>query len=917
MPMETRARGRAQSSSVTREPDLDSSKGKRPVESKIWNASGLFADVVGGFVSWSLLTHIVTLVFFFPLVKMAYTGWEVFLAGLTVTGLLGKQWVRDLTARYYWAFRAAGTIGLLSLYLSDHEFRIGLCAVGLIIELTGVFGVWLTGSDARRERSAYGFAIGLIALVVLRLGYFSYNPVWLYTAPNLAAAAISLVSAYLLFSEHTTQTPATKSAAADGASVHWTQAGAGVCGAVFTAHNLFSSHNVISRWADIPTFPHGVFVVISLIVGLLFARHSVVSTPQWWFATAGLGWLLFAAGHGGAEGSQADWFPGTVQLLGGMLLGVYATSVWLQVADALRRTAHPGRALLFGMLAYLFMSLWTVYVVAYKFMDPVLGPLLGQRLKSMVFTGLVLTGLAHVSLGSGRKTAKKDSGVPAIVKLAIGLLACGALAPAVVYRLYNDTLPPANPTPSEIKPMIWAIHFGYDNFGAPSIDGLAHTMETSGANIIGIVETDGARIFLENNDFTEYLGGALHFNTDYGPATSTMTWGCAMLTVFPILRSERIVLPSPFGELACLIDADVDVNGTSVNVIVTHFGNTEDVIDLDLQTQYLSDMMAAKREKFAPTIMIGYLTTPPYGPNWMRIMNSGILDTLPSHDRYCEYVLYKDLKLTSFVRIDKGNISDTEAQVATFSLLADSSRTLTARHQKSTPGLCDSLKNDTVGCQAAQGCGWCQVSRNNRVGGCLEPTEKDACLAFGGYWLGPEPESSDPDADKPKLIEAVAEKLLHFQLDGSYGDSLVRQLDDSYLWTIPRLEKLDRHSTVYDSPVFPAAGHYWRAKISLPWYFRSDNRTTWLGAYIERVTTQVDDGDRAVSVDAEITLLNQQNSDLNLRNTFAAEFSKGNLDRGYTSFQNWHALNTEGFKKEDSTIQLVFKISERFRTHLG
>lgn len=40
-----------------------------------------------------------------------------------------------------------------------------------------------------------------------------------------------------------------------------------------------------------------------------------------------------------------------------------------------------------------------------------------------------------------------------------------------------------------------------------------------------------------------------------------------------------VILPSPQGELACLIDADLEVNGTLVNVLVTHFGNTEDEID--------------------------------------------------------------------------------------------------------------------------------------------------------------------------------------------------------------------------------------------------------------------------------------------------------------------------------------------------
>jgi hypothetical protein len=38
-------------------------------------------------------------------------------------------------------------------------------------------------------------------------------------------------------------------------------------------------------------------------------------------------------------------------------------------------------------------------------------------------------------------------------------------------------------------------------------------------------------------------------------------------------------LPSPAGEIACLIDAILDIHGRNVGVIVVHFGNTPDYLD--------------------------------------------------------------------------------------------------------------------------------------------------------------------------------------------------------------------------------------------------------------------------------------------------------------------------------------------------
>jgi hypothetical protein len=169
-----------------------------------------------------------------------------------------------------------------------------------------------------------------------------------------------------------------------------------------------------------------------------------------------------------------------------------------------------------------------------------------------------------------------------------------------------------------------------------------------------------------NRDFVEYIAEELHFYSDFGPSTAQNTWGCGLISAFPIERVDRIVLPSPEGELACLIDADLRVSGEIVNVLVTHFGNTEDVLDLELQTNALSALIHKRAHVYSPTILIGYLTTEPYTDRFKRIISAGLRDTTDSWDRYCLYGLYRDLQFVSFERIDKGSVSDTEAQVSTF-----------------------------------------------------------------------------------------------------------------------------------------------------------------------------------------------------------------------------------------------------------
>ncbi len=280
---------------------------------------------------------------------------------------------------------------------------------------------------------------------------------------------------------------------------------------------------------------------------------------------------------------------------------------------------------------------------------------------------------------------------------------------------------------------------------------MTDTIRRSGANVIGMVETDAARHFMGNRDVIQWLAEELHFYSDYGPSAAQNTWGCALLSVWPIERSERVVMPSPEGELACLIDADLDIQGTSVNVIVAHFGNTEDTLDLKLQADYLEGLISVKKNTFTPTIFIGYLTMEPYSERYAQLMQAGFRDTSNSLDRYCLYILYKDLKYIKFDRYPHGDISDTEAQVATLEL------TKPAPPINPTPEFCRKVHNDSVGCQVVQKCGWCQLRTS---GFCYEPTQRGACLSFNGTWIGPEDSTKETEELRRNFIQIQYQQQL-------------------------------------------------------------------------------------------------------------------------------------------------------------
>ena len=182
--------------------------------------------------------------------------------------------------------------------------------------------------------------------------------------------------------------------------------------------------------------------------------------------------------------------------------------------------------------------------------------------------------------------------------------------------------------------------------------------------VIGLLESDTQRIIMGNRDTMQYLAEDLGMYVDYGPGPNQHTWGSALLSKFPILNSTHHLLPSPVGELAPAIEATLDVYGTQIDVFVFHSGQEEDPEDRRQQSEYLARIMSATPR---PAILLSYLIVKPGEGNYHTYSGpkSGMHDIdLTDWDRWCEYILYKDIKRTGYARVSRGTITDTEIQVS-------------------------------------------------------------------------------------------------------------------------------------------------------------------------------------------------------------------------------------------------------------
>jgi endonuclease/exonuclease/phosphatase family metal-dependent hydrolase len=219
---------------------------------------------------------------------------------------------------------------------------------------------------------------------------------------------------------------------------------------------------------------------------------------------------------------------------------------------------------------------------------------------------------------------------------------------------------------------IWTVHFGLDNDMWLSHIKMKNIIQELEIDVIGLLESDAERIVMGNRDITQYLAEELGMYADYGPNARKHTWGCAMLSKFPIIKSEHHLLPSPNGELACAIHATLDVFGYSVDVSISHNGQEEDPLDRYLQTTKLAEIARASQNPF---VFLGYVVSRPGVDNHRLLLEKGnLLDVdKTDDDRWCQYIAFRGIERVAYARVSHGMITDTEIQTAKFRVGTDMS----------------------------------------------------------------------------------------------------------------------------------------------------------------------------------------------------------------------------------------------------
>ncbi|CAB4254683.1 similar to Saccharomyces cerevisiae YCR017C CWH43 Putative sensor/transporter protein involved in cell wall biogenesis [Maudiozyma barnettii] len=630
----------------------------------------LVVNTFNAFIFWSNLTALVCSIWHFPLWYMGISGYEAAILGYTGPIILYLPFVQFIIRKH--GFMLGAIIGVGSYAIRKPESRLITVSIGTAITMANFALNLIRISDYQILRSyVSSWVYGLVISVAIKMRFYSNNPIWPILHDenqgwNKEAMLLILISSMMTpyvneinFAKCTISKPKIGFFSKFFIAV-------GFGSLIFSIHQMFVDSSTIIYWSwegysqetqGPLQWPWSALTCAVMLfaasTSFIFMRRPFLPSVILTLSTA----VLYS--------SEVKEWP---KFIGGLF---YVVSVVWLIPNIIVATsdAKSVAVFAFGFLLYVFLVLAHVWTVAYAFVP--FGWLLRERLHVVlaISTGGILIGTFFSSRSKSKVPIVMSKKFKWLMTL-LTLIIAGAIG-GFSYQIKPTGIPqPYHPDSKLITAGIWTIHFGLDNDMWASEDGMSELFSDMELDVVGLLETDTQRITMGNRDLTNKIAHDLNMYADFGPGPNKNTWGCALLSKFPIINSTHYLLPSPVGELAPAIHATLlTYDDILVDVFVFHSGQEEDEEDRRLQSEGMAKIMGSTDR---PAILLSYLVTDPLVDNYNNYVSetSGMHDIDPSDDdRWCEYILYKDIKRSGYARVSRGTITDTELQVGKFQVL--------------------------------------------------------------------------------------------------------------------------------------------------------------------------------------------------------------------------------------------------------
>jgi endonuclease/exonuclease/phosphatase family metal-dependent hydrolase len=183
------------------------------------------------------------------------------------------------------------------------------------------------------------------------------------------------------------------------------------------------------------------------------------------------------------------------------------------------------------------------------------------------------------------------------------------------------------PDTSKLRIMTFNIHqyFSIGQTGLYNLEQVRDVILESGADVVGLQESEGARITSSNMNGVQWLAHQIGMKYYYGPPTSAQIYGVSLLSRFPILTTHYEHLPADqsIERVAIVVEIDTGEIAEKLPIIITHFQTSKYSIDRFNQAEKIVDIA----ENFNNAVILGdFNTSPDMTDQTFELLNSTFSD---------------------------------------------------------------------------------------------------------------------------------------------------------------------------------------------------------------------------------------------------------------------------------------------------
>ncbi|WP_255198356.1 endonuclease/exonuclease/phosphatase family protein [Halorarius litoreus] len=197
---------------------------------------------------------------------------------------------------------------------------------------------------------------------------------------------------------------------------------------------------------------------------------------------------------------------------------------------------------------------------------PGVGPLLRGLEPALVLALAALVGATAVLAVRGRPDPTEPTGLDGTRRALVGGVGAGLLALVGGYL----RRPTSGATPDRLRVATYNVHQFFDSRGRYNLRAVADLFRGRGIGILGLQETEGARITSGNVFGVRWLAAALGYHYAPGPEASVGGYGVSLLSAWPIDEAEVVELPTDDTVTRPALRATVDHPDGPIPVVVAH-----------------------------------------------------------------------------------------------------------------------------------------------------------------------------------------------------------------------------------------------------------------------------------------------------------------------------------------------------------